>query len=698
MAHSRWIALVVCAYGIACSGAGDGGGAEGTSSSVSLTVKENRDRDREEEGRRKNARREGCTENGTSTGPGPGGGGADAGKACGWVADSNGLSGASVVDALYDTRAPGVVYAVGGSVVFQSLDSGASWHVQGRVAGSISQLALSGTSPGALLGASTTGVLASADGGKTWSSLSLQGLSLSSISVAAAHPLRVYVGTQRSGALRSDDGGRTWAAMGFGYPYGDTLGLSVDPGNADVVVASVAQIDANGAPTGGEIVRSTDGGATWTVTLPGAGLGWGVTRCAGDASVLYAATGHGVSRSADGGVTWTTKAVGPYGATNIAISPGGCDDLYALVYADGPKHSIDGGKSFGPALNQGLDIVPVGSSGTLLVDPLRPGHVLFGSHGGIWTSSNGGSAWIVAQGLLGLMVSSLDVSPLDPSRLWLSSWGSGVWERAASGQPWQRIPATRLPIDYTFVVASDPYVAKRVLVGGWNTLYQANDGATFAPSTLTDNSFAFAFDPHDAKVLYTATQVGGIFKSLDGGTTWTPSNGALAPWPTPAGNFIDVRAIAIEPTTPQTLFIGTNGHGVYKSTDGGSSWVNVLAPAKAIGCLVLVPAVAGSPQALYACVAGAGIQRSADSGSTWSDASQGLPSLGATALVRDATTGDLYASSAGAVYVRQHGAAAWTPFDAGCLQGAGALAITTDAGTRRVVVASGGAVWSHALQ
>ncbi len=654
-----------------------------------LALQEHGAGDRDDGTHRKKKRGEGCLDDETKTG-------ADAGAACGWVSDDVGLSGASIVEVLYDTRAPGVVYAAGGSTLFQSIDGGATWHVQGTVSGSIAHLALSGTDPSALLGVSTSGVIASADAGKTWSGLSLQGLALSSISVSPSNPLRVYVGAHGAGALRSDDGGHTWSDVHFGYPNGDTLGLSVDPGDPDVAVSSVIQLDATGAPVGGSILRTTDAGATWSATLPSAGIGWGVTRCAADANVLYAATGNGVARSADGGKTWTTQAVGLYGATDIAVSPGGCDDLYALVYADGPKHSTDGGKTFGPALNQGLDVVPVGSAGKLAADPLHPGRVLFGSHGGIWISPNAGSQWGVVSGLLGLIVDSLATSPLDPSRLWLTSWGSGVWERAASGQPWQRVPASSLPVDYTFVVAPDPYVAKRVFVGGWSTLYQANDGASFTASSLADNAFGFAFDPRDASVLYTATQVGGVFKSTNGGATWTASNGALTPWPTPAGHFIDVRSIALDPTAPQTLFIGTFGRGVYKSTDGGASWASVFAPTKAIGCLTVAPASPASTQALYACVAGGGVQRSVDGGATWSDASQGLPSLDASALASDPATGDLYASSAGAVFVK-HGGATWTAFGAGCLRGAGALAMTNDAGARRLVVASGGGVWSHAL-
>jgi hypothetical protein len=292
-----------------------------------------------------------------------------------------------------------------------------------------------------------------------------------------------------------------------------------------------------------------------------------------------------------------------------------------------------------------------------------------------------------------MVVRALSDSPLDPGHLWLASWGSGVWQRRSSTQPWERVPVRALPVDYGITVAPDPYTAKRVLVGSWGTLYQSNDGATFAPDSVDQNPAAFAFDPSNSSVLYTATQITGVYKSTDGGATWSTSNGAIAPWSTANGTFIDVRRIVVDPAAPQTLYIGTFGRGVYKSTDGASSWSNVLAPTAQIGCLLVVP---GSPSTVYVCVDGNGIQRTTDGAATWTDDSQGLPTQDVGGLIRDPGTGDLYVAASTGVYVKR-GAAAWTGFDLPCLHGTGATAIVTDGNVRRLVVASGGGLAAHTL-
>ena len=60
---------------------------------------------------------------------------------------------------------------------------------------------------------------------------------------------------------------------------------------------------------------------------------------------------------------------------------------------------------------------------------------------------------------------------------------------------------------------------------------------------------------------------GGVFKSTDGASTWNAVNTGLP------GN-TSVTALAIDPTTPSTLYAATYGGGVYKSTDGAGSSVN----------------------------------------------------------------------------------------------------------------------------
>src|SRR4029079_4210963 len=75
----------------------------------------------------------------------------------------------------------------------------------------------------------------------------------------------------------------------------------------------------------------------------------------------------------------------------------------------------------------------------------------------------------------------------------------------------------------------------------------------------------------------------GIWKSTDGGVSWLP----LYSLPEPV-----VGAIAIDTVTPRTLYAGTNS-GVFKSTDGGVSWMAVnggLTSNNVIHCLAIDPA------------------------------------------------------------------------------------------------------------
>src|SRR5262249_5908493 len=75
---------------------------------------------------------------------------------------------------------------------------------------------------------------------------------------------------------------------------------------------------------------------------------------------------------------------------------------------------------------------------------------------------------------------------------------------------------------------------------------------------------ALAIDPRTPTTLYAGTSVDGVFKSTDGGSSWVAANTGLTNTP--------IGALAIDPLTPTTLYAGTGG-GVFKSTDGGSSWV-----------------------------------------------------------------------------------------------------------------------------
>jgi len=83
---------------------------------------------------------------------------------------------------------------------------------------------------------------------------------------------------------------------------------------------------------------------------------------------------------------------------------------------------------------------------------------------------------------------------------------------------------------------------------------------------------SLVLDPTNPQILYAAGRA-GIHKSLDGGTQWQAMNKRL--------DRLNVRTTVMNPLDPLILYAGTNGSGLYRSIDGGESWTPVP--------LVLVP-------------------------------------------------------------------------------------------------------------
>jgi len=614
---------------------------------------------------------------------------------CGWSPYSDGLSGAAMIDVLYDLRAaPGTVYATTAQNIYQSTDSGFTWHLQGSSsAGNLEFLSAPGSDPNFFLASSGNGVLTSNDAGKTWSVLSFEGVGTSYVAAAPSQPLRVYASVPGAGIFRSDDGGSAFSSINNGVPFGDAIAMDIAPDSADDALAVMMLINAQNAWSDSVVVRTTDGGNTWNTVLSGAGYSWNVRRCAANADIVYVATADGVARSQDHGATFTVIPTQGL-VEDVEISPADCNDVYVMIESDGVHHSIDGGHTLGATLSQGLNLVPPGTwPGRMAVDP-RGSHVVVGSHGGIWASDTPVSSWTLAQGILGISINALGSSAAFPGEVWLASWGSGIWHRASSAQPWTRIASSVMPDDYTFTVVPDPVVPGRVFVGSWSTLYESFDDSTFFATSLADNELAIAFDPRRHNVVYVGTQVAGLFKSTDSGATFVASNTGIAPWTTATGSsLLDVRSIAIDPSSPDTVFIGTNGAGIYKSVDGAQSWTQVAQAGQVVTSLL---AVSGAVTTEYAYVSGHGIQRSVNGAATWTDVSAGLPSLDVQSLVVDSATGYLYVSSGGGVYVKR-GEAPWSEFDLPCLDGAGASTVVTEGAARRLVVASSEGVFTHSL-
>ncbi len=158
------------------------------------------------------------------------------------------------------------------------------------------------------------------------------------------------------------------------------------------------------------------------------------------------------------------------------------------------------------------------------------------------------------------------------------------------------------------------------------------------------NSFgvqALAIDPSTPATLYAGAASSGspgVYKSTDGGAHWTQSLFSR-----------DVFALAIDPLTPATLYAGTVGAGIFKSTNGGESWTAVNFGLANMDVQALAVDRTNTAT-LYAGTRGGGVFKSTDAGSTWTAFNAGLGNLTVHALAVDPSTSRLYAGTGGGVY------------------------------------------------
>jgi photosystem II stability/assembly factor-like uncharacterized protein len=169
-------------------------------------------------------------------------------------------------------------------------------------------------------------------------------------------------------------------------------------------------------------------------------------------------------------------------------------------------------------------------------------------------------------------------------------------------------------------------------------VFRSTDGGrTWSPTTVTNSANVVAFDPTNPSTVYAGAS--GIFKSTDGGNTWSAVNQGLK-------NADGVLSIVVDPQNPSTVYAGTDG-GCFKSTDGGQSWsptgLGIKLSESAQG-LAIDPV---NDAVLYAAPnfsATNWVYESTDSGAHWSKADAGAPEVTSVA-VNPATPATVYAGT-----------------------------------------------------
>lgn len=415
-------------------------------------------------------------------------------------------------------------------------------------------------------------------GQDVWTPLALDG---GSVYLLAASPTAgtVYAATAAS-LFKSLDDGITWRWSGSGLPLTDwrPTVLRVDPLHPRVVYL--------GGSLG--LFKSGDSGRTWRQLAVGAPSAQAIVReIAFDprrTATLYLALDTGLFKSTDAGATWRRLRSFPGGCAAVVVDPRAPTKVYAVATAGQLYLSTDAGASW-RALKRA-----VRHARQLTIDPADSRRLFGIADGKLVRSVNGGSTWRSTP-LAGTEVFRLAVAS-SGGRIYVLT-RRGVYASEDGGATLVPLPTT-LRGELLQSLAVAPGDPEHVWVG--------------------------AVDPPEVFAVLEPRSRGGVFRTSDGGASWTREIRGLSA--------LTVDAVTLLPDEDSTLFAGTPV-GLFRSRDGGATFDDVDL---GLGEPASVAGLFRAPGRLFA-VTSAGeahrvaLLRSDNGGATW----ERLPAPAATA-------------------------------------------------------------------
>ncbi len=180
-------------------------------------------------------------------------------------------------------------------------------------------------------------------------------------------------------------------------------------------------------------------------------------------------------------------------------------------------------------------------------------------------------------------------------------------------------------------------------------LYSGLEFRSLGPALTSGRIADIAIDPTDENIMYVAVGSGGVWKTTNSGTTWLPVFDQQ--------NSYSIGCITLDPGNPNTIWVGSGenvggrhvgfGDGVYVSHDAGKTWKNKgLKTANHISKIIVHPE---NPDIVWVAAQGPlwikggerGLYKSTDGGTTWNKKLGNEEWTGVTDIVIDPTNPDL---------------------------------------------------------
>lgn len=281
-----------------------------------------------------------------------------------------------------------------------------------------------------------------------------------------------------------------------------------------------------------------------------------------------------------------------------------------LTLRGGGDDGKDSAGTWQPGSGNGeLSVLKTPDYHSMAISPADPNLVLYGHHGGVLLSRDGGRSW-EATNLEGETDDAMGMGFADARGEVVLAAGHDTFFRSTDGgRTWERVQPD-LPRTDVHGLAATPGEPGRILafvVG--SGLYRSDDGGdswTRAATDLPVDILNVSAGPDD--VVYAVSMGAGILKSTDGGMTFAP----LDPLPSL------VASVATSASDGDVVYAGGAG-ALYRSTDGGSSWERRAIPGG--GQVMIVTVNPADPMDVMLLVIrgdDAGyVFRSEDGGQTW---------------------------------------------------------------------------------
>ena len=436
------------------------------------------------------------------------------------------------------------------------------------------------------------------------------------------------------GIYKSTDGGESWKLLEE---------VTGDPSEGGVYINEYNDSEIYSV-FGRETFVSKDGGISSDVFLdtkehpiiPDVGVE--IITFGESESEVFMAGLQGVYRTYDNGKTWIESNTGFVGSEVVDLVTSLDGTMYATTYNLGIFKSTDGGKnwvfaSFGIKNWYGMQ---------LATHPEDADTLFTTTNGGVYKSTNAAESWELIGGSDlcddedaggNCHYHGIVVEKEAPFKVLVGSGGDqyakegvGLTGSEDNGESWRNS-------DDGFV--RDVHVSKLVIdPNNNNVFYATTQGETEYTDKVGDGA--------------------GVFKSTDRGNNWTRINNGL--------NSLETNVLAVDPNDSDVLYLGTDDDGIYKSINGGENWKKLIPTASfGVGDIIVDPQNSNNVymgtvdyfrlSESRGVLGDFGVYKSTDGGTTWEEFNSGLNHLGVFSLELSEENRILYAGTrAGGVY------------------------------------------------